>query len=300
MQMSSPVGGQAVLGGVMMRRGDRWALAQRLADGRIDVTVDDTPRWARRVEDVPLVRGLAALAETLVLGSRATIRSSRTRRGADSEGGGSIGEAIAVIVGAAFALLVFGLLPAAVAEFSGTTGATFHAIEGGLRIGLLAGYLWLLGRSREIATVWAYHGAEHKAVNAYEADDPIEVASVRTHSTRHLRCGTTFLLLVAIVAIGVHVLIGDRSLGVLLASRIVGLPLIAALAYEIIRVAGRRDAPRWLRPVLLPGLALQSLTTREPGDDHLEVAIAALLAVMDPTDGARPLGTPSTPTHAAA
>lgn len=298
--MSSPVGGQAVLGGVMMRHGDRWALAQRLDDGRIDVTVEPTPQWAQRVEDVPLVRGLAALAETLVLGSRATIRSSRTRRG-DDAGGGSVGEAIAVLIGAAFALVVFGLLPAAVAEISGTGGATFHAIEGGLRIGLLAGYLWLLGRSREIATVWSYHGAEHKTVNAYEAEAPIEVASVRGHSIRHLRCGTTFLLLVAVVAIGVHVLIGDRSLGVLLASRIIGLPVIAALAYEIIRVAGRRDAPRWLRPVLMPGLALQSLTTREPDDDQLEVAIAALLAVLEPAD---PAGTTTPtalgPTHATA
>lgn len=286
--MSSPVGGQAVLDGVMMRQGDRWALAQRLASGKIAVTLERTPRWAQRVEDVPLVRGLAALGETLVLGSRATIRSSRTRRGAGTDDGASVGEALSVVIGAAFAVAVFGLLPAAVAELSGTAGARFHAIEGGLRIALLAAYLWLLGRNREIATVWAYHGAEHKTVNAYEAEAPLDVASVRGHSIRHLRCGTTFLLLVAIIAIGVHVVIGDRSLPVLLASRIVGLPVIAALAYEVIRVAGRRDAPRWLRPVLLPGLALQALTTREPDDDQLEVAIAAMRAVTDPLPDAPP------------
>ena len=263
----------------MMRHGDRWALAQRLDDGRIDVSVHATPRWAQRVQDLPLVRGLAALAETLVLGSRATIRSSRVRRGVATDGRSSVGEAVAVVVGAVFALLVFGMVPAAVADLSGTTGAAFHGIEAALRIGLLAAYLWLIGRNHDIATVWGYHGAEHKAVNAYEAEAPLELDSVRSFSIRHLRCGTTFLLLVVIVAIGVHALIGERSLAVLLASRVLGLPVIATLAYEVIRVAGRPGAPRWLRPVLVPGLAMQALTTREPDDHQLEVAIAALVAV---------------------
>jgi uncharacterized protein YqhQ len=290
--MATPVGGQAVLGGVMMRQGDRWSLAQRLDDGRIDVSVHDTPRWAQRVQDLPLVRGLAALAETLVLGSRATIRSSRTRRGVDADGHGSIGEALAVVIGAVFALAVFGLLPAGVAEWSGTSGAAFHGIEAALRIGLLAGYLWLIGRHRDIATVWGYHGAEHKAVNAFEADAPLDVDSVRSFSIRHLRCGTTFLLLVVVVALGVHAVIGERSLPILLASRVIGLPVIATLAYEVIRVAGRPGAPAWLRPVLVPGLAMQALTTREPDDSQLEVAIAALRAVT--------VDVPATPTAGAA
>ena len=135
--MSMPVGGQAVLGGVMMRRGDRWALAQRLDDGSIDVSVEGTPRWGRRVEELPFVRGLAALAETLVLGFRATVRSSRTRRGETREGT-TPGEAVSVVVGVVFAVGLFGLLPAAVAERSGTSGAGVHAVEGALRIGLLA------------------------------------------------------------------------------------------------------------------------------------------------------------------
>jgi uncharacterized protein YqhQ len=286
--MSTPVGGQAVLDGVMMRCGDRWALAQRVGGGGIQVTVDATPRWAQRVQNVPLVRGLAALSETLVLGFRSTIRSSRTRRG-ERHDGISPGEAVSVVTGVALAVGLFGLLPAVVADRSGTSGAEFHGIEATLRIGLLAGYLWIIGRNPQIARVWGYHGAEHKTVNTHEAGDPLDLPTVRSHSTRHLRCGTTFLLLVAVVAIGVHVVVGDRSLPVLLVSRVVGLPVIAAIAYEVIRVAGRPDAPAWMRPVLLPGLGLQALTTREPDDDQLEVAIAALRAVTEPADAPAPL-----------
>lgn len=274
------VGGQAVLGGVMMRKGERWALALRLDDDTIDVSVHETPGWAGRVSTIPFARGIAALAETLVLGGSATVRSSRARRGEDLDTGVGAAEVLSIVLGVVFAIVTFGIAPTAVAHLVGATGLAFHLLEATLRITVLVGYLAALGRSAAIADVWAYHGAEHQVVNAFEAGDDLTVAAAGRQTVRHGRCGTTFLLLVALLAIAVHVVIGEPSLPVLLASRVLGLPVIAALAYEVIRVAGRPDGPRVLRPLLAPGLAVQRLTTRPPDDRHREVALAAMVAVV--------------------
>lgn len=285
--MSTPVGGQAVLDGVMMRRGERWTLATRADDGTITVSEHAAPAWASGVSDLPLLRGVAALAETVVLGGRATILASRRRTGATEA---RPGEIVAVVLGAVFAVAAFGLVPTWLAHHATDGGWLFHLTEATLRIGALVGYLALLGRSPTIARVWGYHGAEHKAVNAHERGLPVEFGTVAAMPRQHRRCGTTFLLLVAVLAIAVHAVIGEPALPVLLASRVLALPLIAALAYEVIRVAGRPDAPGWLRVLTVPGLWFQSLTTREPDADQIEVAVAALapllgdLAADEPTE----------------
>lgn len=270
------VGGQAVLDGVMMRAGDRWSLATRRPDGSIEVTTHRAPEWAGRFAAVPLVRGIAALAETVALGGRATVLASRRREGVDHA---RPGEIVAVAIGGALAVALFGVAPTAVAH-QVTSGWTFHLLEAVLRIGALVGYLALLGSSAAIDDVWRYHGAEHRVVNAHEAGERPSVRAASRYPTAHRRCGTTFLLLVAVLAVAVHAAIGEPPTALLLASRLLALPLIAAVAYEVIRVAGRPGAPLVVRALTAPGLAFQRLTTREPSPAHLEVAVAALAAVV--------------------
>ncbi len=277
------MGGQAVIEGVMMRGATTWAVAVRTPDGEIDVAVHDVPGWAERYNKIPLVRGVMNLAESMGLGMRALSWSANLQMPEDER---LSKKAMAGAMAVSFLLFmgIFILLPAVSARglgnLFGITGVAFHALEGAIVLGLFLGYLTAIGRMKEIRKVFQYHGAEHKSIAAYENNVPLTPESAQTFTTAHVRCGTNFLLMVLTMAIVVYSIIGRPSLPYLILSRIVLIPVIAGLAYEMIRYSARHMDKRWVRTLMIPGLALQKLTTREPTLDQLEVAITALRAVF--------------------
>jgi len=282
------IGGQAVIEGVMMRS-PRWtSTAVRAPDGVIAVFTEARPsplvrrRWLR----LPVLRGVIALYDTLTIGVRSLLWSVGVAAGADRPlTAGQVGAAVAG--GLVVAVGLFFVLPAAlvrlVDRFLGNVYA-LNLAEGALRVATLVGYLAAIGRSAEMARVFAYHGAEHKAVNAYEHDAPLEPGAVQTFSRFHLRCGTSFVLMVMLVAVIVFSFLGRPPLLWRIAFRVAAIPLVAGISYEVIRAGGRH---RWLRPVMLLGLWLQRLTTREPDDRQVEVATRALREVVE-REGASP------------
>ena len=277
------MGGQAVIEGVMMRGATTWAVAVRTPDGDIEVTVHDVPGWAERYNKIPLVRGVMNLAESMSLGMRALSWSANFQmpeeeRLSKKAMGGAMAVSLILFMG------IFILLPAlgarGLGSLFGITGVAFHALEGALVLSLFLGYLTAIGRMKEIRKVFQYHGAEHKSIAAYENDVPLTPESAQTFTTAHVRCGTNFLLTVLTMAIVVYSIIGRPALPYLILSRIVLIPVIAGLAYEVIRYAARHMDKRWVRILMIPGLNLQKLTTREPSLEQIEVAIAALRAVF--------------------
>jgi len=277
------MGGQAVIEGVMMRGEHQWAVAARLPDGDIVVDVHDVPGWGDRWAKVPLVRGVVNLAESMALGMRALTWSGNLQipeeeRLSSRAMGATIAVSMTLFIG------IFILVPALGARGLGSVlgldGLAFHALEGLLVLGIFLGYLFAIWHMKEIRKVFQYHGAEHKAIAAYENDVPLTPESAQRFTTAHVRCGTNFLLTVLVMAIVVYSLIGRPALPYLILSRIVLIPVIAGIAYELIRQAAKHMDKRWVRKAMVPGLTLQKMTTREPTLAQLEVAIAALRAVF--------------------
>jgi uncharacterized protein YqhQ len=277
------LGGQAVVEGVMMRGERAWAVAVRTPDGDIEVEAHDAPGWADRWSKVPVLRGVAALAESLALGFRALSWSAdrqlpEEERISERAMGWTIAGALVLFTG------VFILLPTlinqGIAGRLGLNGIGYHLAEGGIRLAIFLGYLVLIGLIPNIKRVFQYHGAEHKTIAAYERGVELTPESAQQFTTEHVRCGTNFLLTVMVVTIFVYAFVGRPALPWLILSRIVLIPLIAGLAYEVIRFAAPRMEHRVVRVLMTPGLALQRLTTRTPTLDQLEVAIASVRAVM--------------------
>jgi uncharacterized protein YqhQ len=277
-------GGQAVVDGVMMRGLNQATTVVRAPDGRLVRRTEHLPGAVRgRVARLPLIRGLIALWEMLILGTRMMLFSARVHSGI-SEGDVSpraVGIMIAFSVTMAVAL--FFVFPLVVSRAAGGVvhgSLVGNIVEGIIRLALFLGYLTLIARMPQMYRVFQYHGAEHKTINAYEAGAPLDPRSVQSYSTLHVRCGTAFLLWVAALSILVFALLGHPPFLIGIASRILLVPVIAALGYELLRLGARfyRYAP--VRVVMQPGLWLQHLTTREPSDDQVEVAIAALCAVL--------------------
>src|SRR3954468_3538324 len=283
------VGGQAVLEGVTMRGPSNWAVAVRRPDGRISqvshpiVSVAAQRRWLR----LPVLRGIVALGESLAIGFRAIAVSANYAATDEGEedaseklGKGYLIASFAFAI--AFSVLLFKVSPALLANWINSDNTwVFLIIEGFIRVGILIGYLAAISLFPDLRRVFQYHAAEHKAINAYEAGDPLEPEVVQRHSLIHVRCGTAFLLWVMVIAIFVFAFFGRPSWYWLILTRIALLPVIAGLAYELIRFAGRHSGNRILRALLAPGLCLQRLTTREPTLDQLEVSIRALQQVLE-------------------
>ncbi|MGZ4677313.1 MAG: DUF1385 domain-containing protein [Acidimicrobiia bacterium] len=277
------MGGQAVVEGVMMRGERQWAVAARAPDGDILVEIHDVPGWGERYAKIPLVRGVVNLAESMRLGMQALTWSANLQMPEEERlSGKAMGATIAVSL--TLFMGIFILLPAlgarGIGGALGLDGLAFHALEGLLVLTIFLSYLVLIGRMKEIKKVFQYHGAEHKAIAAYENRVPLTPESTQRFTTAHVRCGTNFLLTVLTLAIVVYSLIGRPALPYLILSRIVLIPVIAGIAYELIRLAARHMDKRWVRTAMVPGLTLQKLTTREPSLDQIEVAIAALRAVF--------------------
>jgi uncharacterized protein YqhQ len=288
--MSAPIGGQAVLEGVMMRGPSAWSVAVRKPDGEIaEVNRPISSfllkhRWAR----VPIVRGVFALGESLAIGFKALAISANYAAQEEGEDGeevqtelsrGQLLFAFGIAIG--FALLLFKVSPALITNWLPieSTGL-FVVVEGLVRVTIFILYLVLVGLMPDLKRVFQYHAAEHKAINAYEAGDPLEPETVQRHSLIHVRCGTAFLLYVMVIAIFVFAFVGQPGWFWLIASRILLLPVIAGIAYEVIRFAGKHPQNPVLRTILAPGLWLQRLTTRAPSLDQIEVSIRALREVL--------------------
>ncbi|MGZ4353012.1 MAG: DUF1385 domain-containing protein [Gaiellaceae bacterium] len=289
--MSAPIGGQAVLEGVMMRGPGNWAVAVRKPDGAIAQVCRpiDSPMARHRVYRLPVIRGVVALGESLAIGFRALAISANYAAQEEGEGDEDVqtelskwqlGIAFTIAIG--FALLLFKVGPALLVDklVPVHSGGWFVIIEGAVRVAIFVAYLALISLLPDLRRVFQYHAAEHKAINAYEAGEPLEPEIVQRYSLIHPRCGTAFLLWVMVVAIFVYAFLGRPAWYWLIVSRIVLLPVIAGIAYELIRFAGKHTGNRILMTILAPGLWLQRLTTREPSLDQLEVSIKALREVL--------------------
>jgi len=292
---NASIGGQAVLEGVMMRSPSNWALAVRKPDGEIaEVNRPIRSAMARHwVFRLPVIRGVIALGESLAIGFRALAISANYAAQEEGEDGevqtelsrGALIFAFAIAIG--FALMLFKVTPALITSWLPveTTG-WFVIVEGLIRVTIFIAYLLVISLLPDLRRVFQYHGAEHKVINAYEAGEELVPEKVQRFSLIHPRCGTAFLLWVMVIAIFVFAFVGRPSLVGLIASRILLLPLIAGVAYELIRFAGKHQGNRALMALLAPGLWLQRLTTREPSLDQLEVSISALKEVLQLEDRA--------------
>jgi len=299
----APVGGQAVLEGVMMRGIRTWAVAVRkpsaeqlathhegldpeeAAEGEIAVVSEPLESWLRRHRALrlPVIRGVVALGESLKVGFNALGISANAQLPEEEQeisGGMWAGTIVLSVI---LAIGLFFLIPVGIASLiKDQLGSSFlfWLIEGLIRTAIFLGYLLALSRLRDLRRVFEYHGAEHKTISCFEAGMPLTPANAERFSRLHPRCGTTFLLLVMVVAIFVFAPIGLPAWYWLLVTRVLGVPLIAGISFELIKLSGKQRRRRWVRAIMWPGIQLQYLTTREPDRSQLAVAIAALEAVL--------------------
>ena len=292
--MAATIGGQAVLEGVMMRGPSNWTLAVRKPDGEIaehQATIR-SPMARHPVFRLPVIRGVVALGESLAIGFRALAISANYAAQAESTeeeseaeevstelSRGSLIFAFAIAIG--FALMLFKVTPVLITNWLPIDNTSwFVIVEGAIRVTIFIAYICVISLLPDLRRVFQYHGAEHKAINAFEAGEELTPERVQRFSLIHPRCGTAFLLWVMVIAIFVFAFLGRPDWPYLIASRILLLPLIAGLAYELIRFAGKHTGNRVLMTLLAPGLWLQRLTTREPSLDQIEVSIRALREVL--------------------
>jgi uncharacterized protein YqhQ len=281
----APVGGQAILEGVMMRGVSTWAAAVRTPEGEIEITSEPVVSWARRhrILRIPVVRGVVALAESLKIGFRALAFSANAQMDEDEEPIGGFTWGLTVALSLALAVGLFFVIPVGLTSLIKEqlgSAVLFWLVEGVVRTAIFIGYIAAISRLPDLRRVFEYHGAEHKTISCFEAGDELSPARAARYSRLHPRCGTSFLLIVMVLAIFVFAPLGLPEWYWLVLSRVLGIPLIAGLSYEVIKWAGRNRRKAWVRTLMWPGLMLQNLTTREPDHDQLAVAIASLEEVL--------------------
>jgi hypothetical protein len=279
-------GGQAVIEGVMIRGKEALAISVRQPNGQLNVVKQPLASiYKGRLRQTPFIRGIIALVETLVLGTQSLLHSAQIA--AAEEGEEKIPAAVlwgTVAVSLALGVVLFFMVPLFATRYLIDpyieSALLSNVFEGLIRIGIFVAYLKLISLISDIRKVFAYHGAEHKVVNAYEAGVPLDVESVKRYSTAHARCGTAFLFIVLIVAIFVFALVGQPTLWIRIVSRIALIPVIAIISYEIMKFGASHSENPVVRILLAPGLLLQAITTREPDDSQIEAAISALNEVI--------------------
>jgi hypothetical protein len=279
-------GGQAVIEGVMIRGKEGVAISVRQPDGQLNVVKQPLASiYKGRLREIPLIRGIIVLVETLVLGTQSLLHSAQVA--AAEEGEGKIPTALlwgTVAVSLALGVALFFMVPLFATRYLIDpyieSVLLRNIFEGLIRMGIFIVYLEVISLMPDIKRVFAYHGAEHKVVNAYEAGVPLDVESVKKHSTAHARCGTAFLFIVLVVAIFVFALVPQPTLWIRVLSRIALIPVIAVISYEIMKFGASHSRNPVIRILLAPGLMLQAITTRQPDDGQIEAAISALNEVI--------------------
>jgi uncharacterized protein YqhQ len=288
-------GGQALIEGVLMRGRDAIAVAFRHPDGRIVWATErlDSGIHGKRWAKLPLVRGLVVLYETLIVGTRWLVRSASLQAADEGVelGKGSIALMLTLTLVAGIG--VFFLLPlfiASVTTANVQNGFVQHLVEGLIRVGIFLGYLVLIAQAADIRRVFQYHGAEHMTIHALEHDDPLDVEHIRRYPTAHQRCGTEFLVVVIALSIIAFSLVGRQEPLVMILSRIVLIPVIAAVGYEILRWGARHRGNAVVRVIMWPGILVQKITTRQPTDDMIEIAIVSMEEALKADGEALPAG----------
>ncbi len=274
-------GGQALIEGVLMRGRDAIAVAFRHPDGRIVWAAEplNSGPHGWRLAKAPFVRGLIVLYETLIVGTRWLVRSANIQASGQGLELGRGSVAALLIVTMAAGIGIFFLLPLFIA--SATTASISeawvqHLAEGLIRVAIFLGYLLLVSRTPDVRRVFQYHGAEHMTIHALEANDPLTVDKVRRYPTAHPRCGTEFLVVVIALSIIAFSLLGRQNLALMVAGRIVLIPVIASIGYEILRWGARHRGNPIVKAVMYPGILVQMITTKRPSDDQIEVAIVSM------------------------
>lgn len=285
-----PVGGQAVLEGVMMQNGDRIAVAVRRGkDGTIVVQDLAARRHLKRLGEIPFIRGLFRLYDMLSLGLRAIDLSAKLAFPEEEQmgkGGTFLTFALAIVVAVGGFIVLPLYLTNSITSLRTGNSVLFNLVEGLIRIVFFLVYLIAISRMKEIRRVFQYHGAEHKTVHAFEANGELTVENAKKYSPLHPRCGTAFLMIVLVIAILVFSVAGNPVLWLKILSRLLLLPVVAGISYEALRFSGGNSNQLWVRILSKPGLWMQRLTTAEPSDDMIEVAIASLERVTRPPEPA--------------
>jgi uncharacterized protein YqhQ len=280
--------------GVMMRGSKAMAVAVRAPNGSVVVHSEplNTAIYGGWITKVPFLRGITMLWDTMVLGIRTLMYSAdialqdEANQPVNQASESIFSSPVAwgtMLLSLSLAVGLFFLLPAFLTRMTDQyvpTALLSNIVEGGIRLAFVLGYIWVVGYLPDISRVFAYHGAEHKTVHAYEDGRPLTVEAVRGYHTAHSRCGTAFLMVVVVISIFLFALLGRPPLWLRLVSRVVMLPIIVGISYEWLRFGARHQDRWWVRLLLIPGLAMQKLSTREPDDEMLEVAIAALKRVL--------------------
>jgi len=277
-------GGQAVLEGVMMRGRKGMAVAVRKPDGQISIYKKFMKQQDKHhILKLPVIRGVVNFVETLVIGMDALMFSANEATGQDEK---LSSWEVALTMIASFGLfvglfiIVPNLLVGLITKYIRSVVAV-NLIEGALRLTIFALYLYAISFMKDSRRLFAYHGAEHKVIAAYESDEPLDTEHIQAHNTMHTRCGTNFLLIVMFMSILIYSLLGRQTMLERILSRVILLPLVAGLAYELFKLAARRRESAILRAVSYPGLQLQKLTTKEPDDSMVEVALAAFRGALE-------------------
>jgi len=299
-------GGQALIEGVLMRGRDAIAVALRHPDGRIVYATERLDsgfhgsRWAK----LPFLRGLIVLYETLFVGTRWLVRSASVQAagsGEDGDEGVELGKgSIALMLGLTLlaGIGIFFLLPLLIASVTTSkidNGLVQHLVEGLIRVGIFLGYLLLIAQAEDVRRVFQYHGAEHMTIHALEAGDPLVVDAVRKYPTAHPRCGTEFLVVVIALSIVAFSLVGRQEPAVMVGSRIALIPVIAAVGYEILRWGAKHRDNTVVRWIMYPGILVQMITTRQPTNDMIEVAIVSMEEALKADGETLPLGSGTLP-----
>jgi uncharacterized protein YqhQ len=288
-------GGQALIEGVLMRGRDAIAVAFRHPDGHIVWSSESLHKGphAWRFAKTPFVRGLIVLYETLIVGTRWLVRSANIQASAEGielgRGSVAIMLGLTLVVG----IGVFFLLPLFIATLTtakADSGWVQHLTEGLIRVGLFLGYLALIARAPDIRRVFEYHGAEHMTIHALEAGDPLTTDAVRKYPTAHPRCGTEFLVVVILLSVLLFGFLGRDNPVVMVGGRIVLIPVIAAVGYEILRFGAKHRANPIVRAIMAPGILVQMITTKRPTDDQIEVAIVSMEQALEADGEAVPSG----------
>jgi uncharacterized protein YqhQ len=299
-------GGQALIEGVLMRGRDAIAVAFRHPDGRIVYATErlDNGFHGSRWSKVPFVRGLVVLYETLFVGTRWLVRSASLQAAGSGEGGDEgveLGKGtIALMLGLTllFGVGIFFLIPlflASITTGNVQNGLVQHLVEGLIRVAIFIGYLLLIAQAEDVRRVFQYHGAEHMTIHALEAGDPLVVREVRKYPTAHPRCGTEFLVVVIALSIIAFSLVGRQDPIVMILSRILLIPVIAAVGYEILKWGARHRGNRFVRAIMYPGILVQKITTRQPTDDMIEIAIVSMEQALAADGEPLPVGSDMLP-----